>query len=79
MLITRKSLISGNINTMSLPITEEQYNAWEQGTLVQDAMPHLSPDEREFIMTGITPEEWADNFGDEQSKVGQKGLLCLIQ
>ncbi len=65
MLITRKSLISGNINTMSLPITEEQYNAWEQGTLVQDAMPHLSPDEREFIMTGITPEEWADNFGDE--------------
>ena len=65
MLITRKSLISGNINTMSLPITEEQYNAWEQGTLVQVAMPHLSPDEREFIMTGITPEEWADNFGDE--------------
>ena len=65
MLITRQSLISGNINTMSLPITEEQYNAWEQGTLVQNAMPHLSPDEREFIMTGITPEEWADNFGDE--------------
>ena len=65
MLITRQSLISGNINTMSLPITEEQYTAWEQGTLVQDAMPHLSPDEREFIMTGITPEEWADNFGDE--------------
>ena len=67
MLITRKSLISGNINTMSLPITEEQYNAWEQGTLVQDAMPHLSPDEREFVMTGITPEEWADNFGEEQT------------
>jgi hypothetical protein len=65
MLITRKSLISGNINTMSLPITEEQYNAWEQGTLVQVAMPHLSPDEREFVMTGITPEEWADNFGEE--------------
>ena len=65
MLITRQSLISGNINTMSLPITEEQYTAWEQGTLVQVAMPHLSPDEREFVMTGITPEEWADNFGEE--------------
>ena len=65
MLITRKSLISGNINSMSLPITEEQYNAWEQGTLVQDAMPHLSPDEREFVMTGITPEEWAETFGEE--------------
>ena len=65
MLITRKSLISGNINSMSLPITEEQYNAWEQGTLVQDAMPHLSPDEREFVMSGITPEEWAETFGEE--------------
>ena len=65
MLITRKSLISGNINTMSLPITEEQYTAWEQGTLVQDAMPHLTPDEREFVMTGITPEEWAETFGEE--------------
>ena len=67
MLITRKSLISGNINSMSLPITEEQYTAWEQGTLVQVAMPHLSPDEREFVMTGITPTEWADNFGEEQT------------
>ena len=65
MLITRKSLISGNINSMSLPITEEQYNAWEQGTLVQVAMPHLSPDEREFVMSGITPEEWAETFGEE--------------
>ena len=65
MLITRKSLISGNTNTMSLPITEEQYNAWEQGTLVQVAMPHLSPDEREFVMTGITPEEWTETFGEE--------------
>ena len=65
MLITRKSLISGNINSMSLPITEEQYNAWEQGTLVQVAMPHLSPDEREFVMTGITPTEWAETFGEE--------------
>ena len=65
MLITRKSLMSGNINSMSLPITEEQYTAWEQGTLVQNAMPHLTPDEREFVMSGITPEEWAETFGEE--------------
>ena len=65
MLITRKSLISGNINSMSLPITEEQYTAWEQGTLVQVAMPHLTPDEREFVMSGITSEEWAETFGEE--------------
>jgi hypothetical protein len=25
---------------------------------IQNAMPHLSVDDREFIMTGVTPEEW---------------------
>lgn len=25
---------------------------------IQVALRHLSADEREFIMTGITPEEW---------------------
>ncbi|WP_131809379.1 hypothetical protein [Mycolicibacter sinensis] len=26
--------------------------------LVQDNFPDLSPEDREFIFTGITPEEW---------------------
>tara|TARA_A100001515_G_scaffold101193_1_gene81967 strand:- start:225 stop:377 length:153 start_codon:yes stop_codon:yes gene_type:complete len=50
---------------MSLPITEGQYTAWERGTPIQVAMPHLSPDEREFVMTGITPTEWTETFGEE--------------
>jgi hypothetical protein len=25
---------------------------------IQDAMPNLSADEREFIMTGMTPADW---------------------
>jgi hypothetical protein len=29
---------------------------------VQNAMPNLSADEREFIMTGITPTEWDEMF-----------------
>jgi hypothetical protein len=36
--------------------------SWGQGELVQNAMPHLSADEREFIMTGITPTEWDEMF-----------------
>ena len=31
---------------------------------IQDAMPNLTPDEREFIKTGITPKEWDEMFGD---------------
>ncbi|WP_396189902.1 hypothetical protein [Flavobacterium sp.] len=29
---------------------------------MQDAFPHLSADDREFIMTGITAEEWNELF-----------------
>ena len=63
MLITRKSPLSGVIMQMELDVTREQLVAWEKGELVQDAMPHLSPDEREFIITGISPYEWQAKFG----------------
>jgi hypothetical protein len=29
-------------------------------------MPHLTPDEREFIMTGITEEEWDELFSEDE-------------
>ena len=47
---------------MEIEVTQEQLSSWESGTLIQNAMPHLTPDEREFIMTGITPEEWDSAF-----------------
>jgi hypothetical protein len=56
--ITKKSMISGITRTMDLPVTRCQINLWRTGTLIQDAMPELDDDQREFIMTGITPEEW---------------------
>ena len=60
MLIERKSILSGNVNVMDIDVTPAQLNSWKQGMLVQTAMPDLSPDEREFIMTGITPNEWEE-------------------
>lgn len=62
MLIIRTSPFSGKTNSMEIEVTQEQINSWENGTLIQDAMPHLTPDEREFIKTGITREEWDNAF-----------------
>jgi len=62
MLITRTSPFSGITNSMEIAVTQAQLDAWESGTLIQDAMPNLSADEREFIKTGITAEEWDDMF-----------------
>lgn len=63
--VVRKSIVSGKVHSMDLDITPKQYSAWVHGMSIQGAMPNLNADEREFIMTGITPEEWADTFGEE--------------
>ena len=64
MLIEQESPFSGNKNVMDIDVTEEQIASWQGGQLIQEAMPNLSANEREFIKTGITPEEWENTFGD---------------
>jgi hypothetical protein len=58
MVITKTSMISGLIHSMDIDVTEEQLTRWREGALIQDALGHLHIAEREFIMTGITAEEW---------------------
>lgn len=70
MIVRRQSQFSGVVHEMDLPITKEQIENYNQGMLVQYAFPHLSREEREFILTGITPQEWQFMFAtddDEQS------------
>jgi len=63
--ITRTSMVSGVTRTLDLPVTQQQLNNYAQGALLQDAFPHLSAGDREFIKTGITSEEWEALFGGE--------------
>lgn len=63
MLITRISPFSHKKHTIDIPVTHEQLAEWEGGKLIQNAMPNLNVDQREFILTGITPEEWEEVFG----------------
>lgn len=64
MKITRTSTISGKTRTRDIDVTEEQLSRWKAGGLIQVVMPHLSSDDREFLMSGITPEEWDELFKD---------------
>ena len=63
--IHRISKLTGKSHMRDITATEEQLTAWGEGALIQDALPNLSDDDREFIMTGITPEEWDAAFGEE--------------
>ena len=61
-----KSLFSGKMNTMDLDITAEQKLKWEGGALIQDVMPQLNAVEREFLISGMTDEEWTECWGEEE-------------
>lgn len=54
--------ITGKDNDMELDVTNEQLQAWKNGTLIQEAMPNLTEDEREFLITGLLPGEFERMF-----------------
>lgn len=50
---------------ITVDIEPEQYRRWLGGTPIQLAMPNLTADEREQLMTGSHPECWDNGFGDD--------------
>ncbi len=58
MLIERKHPFSGVVNIKEIPVTQKQLKDWENGTLIQNAMPNLSASDREFIKTGLVDEDF---------------------
>lgn len=60
---TGPCVISGKKITVRIP-GKELY-AYRKGELIQHAMPSLTPAEREFLISGISGEEW-DNVTKEE-------------
>ena len=66
MLIFKTSPITGKTVSREIDVERHDLERWEAGgILIQDAFPHLSADDREFILSGVTPEEWDEHFSDE--------------
>ena len=61
-----KLIITRNCPFCNTPRTkefdEEQYRKYEAGTRIQDAMPNVSANDREFLITGICPKCWNSTF-----------------
>ena len=64
----RKSLLTGKLNCMELPITREALAHFDKthrnggglsNDLVDRWFPALTEEEKSFVLTGATPEEWA--------------------
>lgn len=44
----------------------EGVDNWQNGMLIQNALPELTSEEREFLMTGLLPEEWNAIFDNNE-------------
>lgn len=66
LLFARTSPLTGLVNTRRIDVTKEEFINWRfRGMLIQNAMPRASADDREFLLTGHTPEDWARMFPNE--------------
>ena len=67
--ITKISSLTGIEHTLDINVTEDELlrveNRYNSKELIQNIVPNLTMDEREFLMTGITNEEWVKVFGEE--------------
>jgi len=68
MYITKISQLTGVEHAMDINITESELiriqNRRESGELIQNIVPNLSMTDREFLMTGVSNEEWVRMFGE---------------
>lgn len=72
--VSRMSPFSGNWNTMMVEMTKGQMDRYlAGGELIQNIFPDLSAELREFIKTGITPQEWEQTFMCEDY-IGEEDL-----
>jgi hypothetical protein len=66
--ITKISSLTGIEHTLNINVTQDELlrveNRYNSKELIQNIVPNLTMDEREFLMTGITNEEWIRVFGE---------------
>lgn len=63
MLISKRSPLTNKINELEIPVAQQQIENWKNGMVIQKAMPDLDKGLREFLISGITPDEWIEYFG----------------
>lgn len=55
--VQNKSLFTGQLNEMDLPVTPEQLRRWQDGESALVVMPNLTDDQLEFLTSGMTRYE----------------------
>jgi hypothetical protein len=60
--VSRNCVITGK--PYAVTVSKKEWEKYEAGELAQDAFPDLPAADREFIISGVSPEGWKSVFGD---------------
>jgi hypothetical protein len=71
MFIARKSLSSGKVRSIDLPVTPEQLQAYYDGEAPSKCLKQLTLAQREFVISGMSSEEWNEVFGPLDTSFGR--------
>jgi hypothetical protein len=63
---TGPCVVTGEPYSVFIPAPE--LFAYRRGDKIQDAMPSVKPEDREFLMSGTSPEGWNQVFGPEEDE-----------
>jgi len=64
--VFKTSPVTGESNGMDITCTEDQYISYLAGKgLIQDLLPEATVNQREFLISGCTPECWDSMFSEE--------------
>jgi hypothetical protein len=73
-MVHKRSMMTGIMHKARMRIFADQLIAWkQQKRLIQDVFPDLPKEDREFLMTGCTPEEWNTEFKEDDD--GNQNVL----
>lgn len=71
--ITSSCCVCGKRSRVKVP--EDGFTAWKSGELIQNALPHLTEDERELLITGTHPLCW-DGIFKTKNKFATLQIYC---
>ena len=63
--ITKSGICTVTNKEYSVTCKMKDYEDWIAGKYIQDAMPYLTDDQRGFMITGFTPDEWNEIFSED--------------
>jgi hypothetical protein len=54
------------LRLIDVPITKEQFAAWQAGKYIQDAAPNLTPGQREMLISRTCGQCFDEMFGEDE-------------